>query len=73
MLPGDSNLVSYGFQIVFKWENSEYVKIFQPIGLMDGGIVDNQGLEYVEHAEKQLECNDPGQNSKYDRSGLSPT
>jgi predicted acylesterase/phospholipase RssA len=47
------------FKLSSNEKNSEYVKSIQPIGLMDGGIVDNQGLEYVEHAEKQLECNDP--------------
>ena len=47
------------FKLSANEKNAEYVKDMQPVGLMDGGIVDNQGLEYVKHAEKQLEYNDP--------------
>lgn len=47
------------FKLSGEKENAEFAKEMQPIGLMDGGIVDNQGLEYVAHAEKQLEYDDP--------------
>lgn len=47
------------FKLYKNEENAKYVKHIHPIGLMDGGIVDNQGLEYVKHAEQQLEYNDP--------------
>lgn len=47
------------FKLSANEKNAEYVSKMQPVGLMDGGIVDNQGLEYVKHAETQLESNDP--------------
>lgn len=52
------------FKLSLNKENTEYLNNIQPVGLMDGGIVDNQGMEYIEHAEKQMEFNDTDSKEK---------
>ncbi|MFA6811586.1 MAG: patatin-like phospholipase family protein [Bacteroidaceae bacterium] len=43
------------FKLATKKENQEYIAATTPIGLMDGGIVDNQGVGPITLAEKQME------------------
>lgn len=45
-------------------EVKEYVKRTRPFGIMDGGIVDNQGIEPILLAEQRMKNNYPGRKDK---------
>lgn len=41
-------------------ETKDYIKHIKPFGIMDGGIVDNQGIEPILLAEHRMETQSPG-------------
>lgn len=52
----------------FTWRGTPAINLFlqrmEPVGIMDGGIVDNQGIEPILLAEEQMKCDFPGKKDK---------